>query len=66
MFSPALGVCGARRAGLGRGAARDALPWALAACVSAGTARLLPGTSWYIVAGALAGTAAAPVRDLRR
>ena len=49
-----------------RGAGRDLLPWLVAAVVSAGVARLLPGSSLYIVAGALSGTAAATVRDLRR
>ncbi len=44
---------------------RDALPWAVAAAVSAAAARVLPGTSWYIVLGALAGSAAAVWRDRR-
>ena len=44
----------------------DALPWAAAAGVSLVLARLLPGTSWYIVGGALAGAAAGVLRDRRR
>ena len=44
----------------------DALPWVAAACVSLVLARLLPGTSWYIVGGALAGAAAGVLRDRRR
>ena len=46
----------------GRG---DLLPWAVAAGASVGAARLLPGTSWYIVLGALCGSAAAVWRDRR-
>ena len=41
----------------------DALPWLVAAVVASGVARLLPGTSWHIVAGALAGSAAGVARD---
>ena len=41
----------------------DLLPWAVAAAVAAGMARLMPGTSWYIVGGALAGSAAGVLRD---
>ena len=44
----------------------DILPWAVAAVVAAVTARLLPGGSWYIVAGALAGSVVGGVRDHRR
>ena len=47
----------------GRG---DLLPWAVAAVVSFAAARLVPGTSWYIVLGALCGSAAAVWRDRRR
>ncbi len=48
------------------GGRRDVLPWAIAAAVSVVVARLLPGGSWYIVAGALAGSLAAGLRDHAR
>jgi predicted branched-subunit amino acid permease len=38
----------------------------LAAAVAVGCNLLLPGTSWYIVAGALAGSLVGGLRDLRR
>jgi len=44
---------------------RDVLPWIVAALVALLTARLLPGTSWHIVAGALAGSAVGVWRDER-
>ena len=44
---------------------RDMLPWAVAAMVAMMLARLLPGTSWYIVGGALAGSTAGVWRDRR-
>jgi predicted branched-subunit amino acid permease len=44
----------------GRG---DILPWAVAALVALGVARLLPGTSWHIAAGALAGSLTGALRD---
>ena len=43
----------------------DILPWIVAAIVALGVARLVPGTPWYIVAGALAGSAIAAWRDVR-
>ena len=45
---------------------RDFVPWIVAASVAMLLARLLPGTSWYIVAGALAGSTAGVWRDRRR
>ena len=42
---------------------RDVLPWAVAGAVALVTARLLPHTSWYIVAGAIAGSLAGALRD---
>ncbi|MBV8914154.1 MAG: AzlC family ABC transporter permease [Acetobacteraceae bacterium] len=42
---------------------RDVLPWAVAAAVALLIARALPGTSWHIVGGALAGAAAGALRD---
>lgn len=44
----------------GRG---DALPWLVAAGVGVFVSRLLPGASWHIVAGALAGAVAGAWRD---
>ncbi len=44
----------------------DVLPWLVAAGASLLLARVLPGTSWYIVGGALAGSAAGVWRDRRR
>ncbi len=45
---------------------RDVLPWAVAGGVALATARLLPHTSWYIVAGAIAGSLAGAIRDRLR
>ncbi len=42
---------------------RDVLPWGVAGAVALLTARLLPHTSWYIVAGAIAGSLAGAIRD---
>ena len=44
----------------------DLLPWIVAAVAAAGLARLMPGTSWHIVGGALAGSAAGVLRDRAR
>jgi len=43
----------------------DLVPWCVAALTAMLFARLLPGTSWYIVLGALAGSAAGVWRDRR-
>ena len=45
---------------------RDLLPWAVAGAVALLIARLLPGTSWHIVGGALTGSAAGVLRDRTR
>ncbi len=45
---------------------RDVLPWVVAMAVSLLFARLLPGTSWYILLGALSGSAAGVWRDRQR
>ena len=45
---------------------RDLLPWLVAAATALAIARLMPGTSWHIVGGALAGAAAGVIRDQRR
>jgi predicted branched-subunit amino acid permease len=47
----------------GRG---DLLPWIASAAVALGVAWLLPGTSWHIVAGALAGAGIGVARDRLR
>jgi len=44
----------------------DIVPWIVAAAISMLFARLLPATSWYIVLGALAGSATGVWRDRRR
>ena len=44
---------------------RDLLPWAVAAATALAIARLLPGTSWHIIGGALAGAATGVIRDRR-
>lgn len=44
----------------------DIVPWLVAALVSTGVAQLLPGTFWYIVAGAIAGSIVGGIRDDRR
>jgi 4-azaleucine resistance transporter AzlC len=47
----------------GRG---DLLPWVTAGGVAYVVSRLLPGTSWHIVAGAIAGGTAGMLRDRQR
>lgn len=42
---------------------RDILPWAVAAGVAVTVARLLPGSSWHIVGGALAGSLVGGLRE---
>jgi predicted branched-subunit amino acid permease len=44
----------------------DVAPWIVAAGVALIVARVLPGTPWYIVAGAVSGSAIAAWRDVRR
>ena len=44
----------------------EAAPWLVAAVVASVVARALPGTAWYIVAGAAAGSLAGALRDRRR
>jgi 4-azaleucine resistance transporter AzlC len=66
LFFAALAVFIAMLANMWRGRG-DVLSWAVAGIVAALVARALPGTAWYIVAGALAGSVAGGVRDhLRR
>lgn len=65
LFFTALAVFVAMLASMWRGRS-DLLPWVVAAVTSAGLARLMPGTSWYIIGGALAGCAAGAWRDRAR
>jgi len=44
---------------------QDLIPWAVAAIVAIAVSRELPGTSWHIVAGAIAGGFAGYLRDRR-
>ena len=64
LFFTALAVFVAILVSMWRGR-QDLLPWAVAAAAAYGLARILPGTSWYIVGGALAGSAAGVWRDRR-
>ena len=62
LFFAALAVFVAILAVMWRGG-RDLVPWMVAAAVAVLAARVMPGTSWYIVLGALAGSAAGVLRD---
>lgn len=62
LFFAALAVFVAILVPMWRGRA-DVLPWLVAATTVTLLAPLLPGTSWYIVGGALAGSAAGVWRD---
>lgn len=64
IFFAALAVFVALLVNLWRGKA-DVLPWLVAGVVALATARLLPGTAWYMLTGALAGSLAGALRDLR-
>jgi len=65
LFFAALGAFVSILAQMWRGRA-DILPWIVAAGVSILVAQILPGTFWYIVAGALAGSIVGGVRDHHR
>ena len=65
LFFAALAVFVAILASMWRGG-RALLPWAVAAAVSTLSARLLPGTRWFILIGALSGSAAGVWRARRR
>ncbi len=65
LFFTALAVFVAILAMMWRGR-RDVVPWVVAALAALLFARLMPGTSWYIVAGALAGSASGAWRDRAR
>nr|WP_283949493.1 AzlC family ABC transporter permease [Limobrevibacterium gyesilva] len=62
LFFAALAVFVSMLANMWRGWG-DVLPWVIAGGVAVVTARLLPGTAWYIVAGALAGSMTGGLRD---
>jgi 4-azaleucine resistance transporter AzlC len=64
IFFAALAVFVALLVNLWRGRA-DVLPWLAAGAVAVVTARLLPGTSWYMLTGALAGSLLGALRDAR-
>ncbi len=65
LFFAALGAFVSILAQMWRGAT-DILPWLVAAGVATLMAQILPGTFWYIVAGALAGSVVGGVRDHQR
>ncbi len=65
LFFAALAVFVVMLAQMWRGRA-DILPWVIAALVSSAVAWLLPGTFWFIVAGAISGSVVAGVRDHMR
>ena len=65
IFFTALAVFVAMLANMWKGVA-DIMPWAIAACVAVAISHLLPGTFWHIVAGALAGSLAGALRDMRQ
>lgn len=63
LFFAALAVFITLLAPMWRGLRTDLAPWLVAAGVAFAVSRALPGTSWYIVAGALAGAACGVLRD---
>lgn len=65
LFFAALGVFVCMLVGMWRGRL-DLMPWVVAGFVSVGVAQLLPGTFWYIVAGAVSGSIVGGLRDQRR
>jgi 4-azaleucine resistance transporter AzlC len=65
LFFAALAVFVAMLVQMWRGKS-DVVPWAVAALVSTLVAQLLPGTFWYIVAGAIAGSVTGGLRDHAR
>ncbi len=64
IFFAALAVFVALLVNLWRGKA-DVMPWLVAGVTAVATAHLLPGTSWYMLTGALAGSLLGALRDAR-
>jgi 4-azaleucine resistance transporter AzlC len=62
VFFAALSVFIAILVPMWRGA-RDLLPWITAGAVAFAVSRLLPGTSWHIIAGAISGGLCGALRD---
>jgi predicted branched-subunit amino acid permease len=65
LFFAAIAVFVSMLAGMWRGR-RDVVPWLVAALVSVSVSWLLPGTFWYIVAGAVAGSVVGGWRERER
>jgi 4-azaleucine resistance transporter AzlC len=66
LFFAALAAFIAMLVPMWRGRHRDLLPWIAAAATAVGVAKLLPGTSWHIVAGAIVGGVTGYLRDRKR
>lgn len=66
LFFAALAAFIAMLVPMWRGARRDLLPWVAAAVTAIGVSKLLPGTSWHIVAGAIVGGVTGYLRDRKR
>ncbi len=62
LFFCGLAVFVSMLAGMWRGRI-DILPWIVAAAVAVSVSLLLPGTFWFIIAGALAGSLTGAIRD---
>jgi predicted branched-subunit amino acid permease len=66
LFFAALAAFIAMLVPMWRGRKRDLLPWIAAAVTAIGVSKLLPGTSWHVVAGAIVGGVTGYLRDRRR
>ena len=66
LFFAALAAFIAMLVPMWRGARRDLLPWVAAAVTAIGVSKLLPDTSWHIVAGAVVGGVTGYLRDRKR
>jgi 4-azaleucine resistance transporter AzlC len=63
LFFTALAAFVALLVPMWRGVRRDLLPWVAAAVTAVVVSRLLPGTTWHILAGALVGGGVGALRD---